>query len=149
MPKTLLVEDNATFRQMTKDILLARFPSMSIAEAANGKEALKEINCDCPEVILMDIKLPGKSGLELTREIKSRRPHIIVIILTSYDFPEYRDAANESGADYFLGKGSAKSNEVVALIDSIITERSISEPSVRQEPGKAGNAEIDAGGRPV
>jgi two-component system nitrate/nitrite response regulator NarL len=126
MPKTLLVEDNATFRQMTKDMLLARFPSMSVVEAANGNEALKEVNCDCPELILMDIKLPGKNGLELTREIKSQRPHVVVIILTSYDFPEYRDAANESGADYFLEKGSAKSNEIVALIDSIITERSMS-----------------------
>lgn len=126
MPKTLLVEDNATFRQMTKDMLLARFPSMSVVEAANGNEALKEVNCDCPELILMDIKLPGKNGLELTREIKSQRPHVVVIILTSYDFPEYRDAANESGADYFLEKGSAKSNEIIALIDSIITERSMS-----------------------
>ena len=123
MLKTLIVEDNVTFRQTTKEILLARFPHMTIAEAANGERALEEIDRDCPELILMDIKLPGKNGLEITREIKTRYPLVPVIILTSYDFPEYREVATQYGADYFLVKGTTKSNEILASIDSIISNR--------------------------
>ena len=123
MLKTLIVEDNATFRQTTKDMLLAKFPRMTIAEAANGERALEEIDRDCPELILMDIKLPGKNGLEITREIKTRYPLVPVIILTSYDFPEYREVAAQYGADYFLVKGTTKTKEILASIDSIISNR--------------------------
>jgi len=120
MLKTLIVEDNAIFRQTTKDMLLAKFPNMTIAEAANGEEALREVNRNCPEIILMDIKLPGKNGLSLTKEIKTLHPHVHVIILTSYDFPEYVEAAAKCGADYFFVKGTAEADEILASIDSIL-----------------------------
>ena len=123
MPKTLIVEDNPIFRQTTKNMLLAKFPHMTITEADNGEEALKAVTHDCPELILMDIKLPGKNGLELTKEIKNLYPHVPIIILTSYDFPEYREAARTNGADYFLVKGTTKAKEVIASIDSIIPKR--------------------------
>jgi len=53
----------------------------------------------------MDIRLPGENGLELTKRIKMNYPDIIMVILTSYALPEYRQAARESMADYFVPKG--------------------------------------------
>jgi len=53
----------------------------------------------------MDIRLPGENGLELTKKIKKNYPDITVVIVTSYDLPEYREAARESMADYFVPKG--------------------------------------------
>ena len=50
----------------------------------------------------MDIRLPGENGLELTKRIKMNYPDIIMVILTNYDLPEYREAARESMADYFV-----------------------------------------------
>jgi YesN/AraC family two-component response regulator len=119
MFKILLVEDNPVFRQTLGSMLRETYPSLSFAEAADAHEALEEVQKDCPQIILMDIKLPGKNGLELTKEIKNLCSDVAVIILTSYDYPEYREAARKYGADHFLVKGTSVAGEVLASIDSI------------------------------
>jgi DNA-binding NarL/FixJ family response regulator len=104
--RVLIVEDNAYFLQFLKETLHSRFPAMDILEAANGEEALQKIRTLPPDAILMDLRLPGENGLELTQKIKAQYPDIIVVILTNYDLPEYREAAYQSRADHFLSKDS-------------------------------------------
>ncbi|MBS3907590.1 MAG: response regulator transcription factor [Syntrophaceae bacterium] len=116
--KTLLVEDNPSFRKLLKRILHEYFPLMVIEEAGNGREALQKVDSFCPDLILLDIRLPDESGLELTQKIKKECPNIIIIILTSYDLPEYREAAIQKGADAFMTKGSTTEEEIVALVKS-------------------------------
>jgi DNA-binding NarL/FixJ family response regulator len=120
MRKILIVEDNATFRHTLRSLLQPRFPLIIIEEAENGGEALQKINDFLPNLIFMDIKLPGKSGLELTKQIKGEFPETIIIILSNYDYPVYRVFAHESGANYFLGKGSSTAEEILELVDSIM-----------------------------
>ncbi|MBW2121284.1 MAG: response regulator transcription factor [Deltaproteobacteria bacterium] len=119
MTRILIVEDSAPFRQSLRDLLANRFPLMEVGEAENGKQAFQEIHAAIPDLIFMDIRLPGQSGLELCRRIKSDYPHIILVILTSHDLPEYRQAARGCGANHFLSK-TTSSEEVVRLIESII-----------------------------
>jgi len=69
--------------------------------------------------------LPGETGLEVTRKIKTQHPDTVVIILTSYDLPEYREAASQYKANYFLSKGSATKEQIVSLVKSILSERKI------------------------
>ena len=107
MCKTLIVEDNVTFRQMLKEILWSRFPTMEIEEEPDGRDLFNKIDSFHPKIVFMDIRLPGENGLELTKKIKKNYPDIIIVILTSYDLPEYRQAARESMADYFVPKGSS------------------------------------------
>jgi len=107
MSKTLIVEDNVNYRQMLKEILWSRFPTMEIEEEPDGRELLNKIESFHPNIVFMDIRLPGENGLELTKKIKKNYPDIIIVILTSYDLPEYRQAARESMADYFVSKGSS------------------------------------------
>jgi len=121
MSLILIVEDNATFRQSLKELLSVRFPSMSIDEAADGKEALLKVDSNIPDLIFMDIKLPGTNGLELTRRIKADHRDVEVIVLTSYDLPEYREAAYRSGASYFFTKGTATSDEITMVVNSILS----------------------------
>jgi DNA-binding NarL/FixJ family response regulator len=71
----------------------------------------------------MDIGLPGQNGLELTRKIKTLYPDIIIIILTSFDAPEYRDAATRFHADHFFVKDSIANGEVNLLVKSILSEK--------------------------
>ncbi|MGZ3539371.1 MAG: response regulator, partial [Thermodesulfobacteriota bacterium] len=59
------------------------------------------------KIVFMDIRLPGENGLELTKKIKQNYPDIIIVILTSYDLPEYRQAALKRLADCFVPKGSS------------------------------------------
>ena len=119
--KILLVEDNATFRRVLQKSLRECFPCMIIAEAGDGEEALGKIDTLFPNLIFMDINLPGENGLELTRKIKATHPETPIIILTSYDLPEYRQAAYDYGADNFLVKGSFTLGELIAMVESLIS----------------------------
>ncbi|MHC1728693.1 MAG: response regulator transcription factor [Syntrophobacteraceae bacterium] len=114
----LIVEDNSTFRQSLREMLALRFPSLGIEEASNGDEALMAVQTANPDLIFMDIKLPGKNGLELTRMIKKSNSRAEVVILTSYDIPEYREAAFQSGASHFFTKGSAMSEDIADVVKS-------------------------------
>ena len=125
MCRTLIVEDSTFFRQLLKETLRSRFPSMDIAEAENAKDALQKVESLHPHLIFMDIKLPGENGLELTKKIKARYSDISIIILTSYDLPEYREAAREYQADHFLSKGGSTKEDILTLVQSIIAERKI------------------------
>ena len=94
MFRTMLVEDSSLLREIVKYHLQDQFPSMDIIEAADGVEAFQKIDGHPPNLIFMDISLPGESGLELTRRIKADYPDVTIIILTSHDSPEYREAAD-------------------------------------------------------
>jgi len=120
--RTLIVEDNCLFRQTILDILTAQFPSMVLEEAADGTAALERIDDALPDLIFMDIKLPGENGLHLTEYIKRIHPEVVVVILTSYDWPEYREAAYKFGANHFIMKGSSTNKEIVELIESILVD---------------------------
>jgi len=119
--KTLLVEDNANFRRVLKQTLCDRFPCMVVVEAADAEEALRKIDNVPPNLIFMDINLPGENGLELTGKIKATHPETPIVILTSYDLPAFREVAYESGASGFLVKGSFTLEELITSVKSLIS----------------------------
>jgi CheY-like chemotaxis protein len=120
--KVLIVEDSTLFRQLLKRTLHNRFSSIEIYEAADGEEALQKIESLRPNLIFMDIGLPGENGLELTKQVKARYPNIIVIILTGYDLPEYREFSSQY-ADYFFSKDSSTTENIFTLVESILPTR--------------------------
>lgn len=124
MPTALIVEDDSNFRHRLKRFLSSQFPTVFFTEAGNGKEAFSEIDSSLPAFVFMDIKLSGENGLELTKRIKDKHPEIIVVILSNYDFLEYRDAAFKNGADYFLVKGTVSLVEIGALVKSLLSRMS-------------------------
>ena len=117
----MIVDDNDAFRKMLKGILLSRFPSMHISEAQDGDTAMEKIEEQSPNVIFVDVRLPGENGFQLTRRIKAAHSEITVIIITNYDSPEYQKAAFESGADYFISKMSSTAMDVLEKVDSILS----------------------------
>ena len=123
MQRVLIVEDSTIFRTLLKETLQTRLPSTEILEAVDGAEAMRQITAHPPDLIFMDIKLPGENGLDLTAKIKAKYPHMIVIILTSYDTPEYREAAVKVKADHFLAKGSSSREGILTLVESILRGR--------------------------
>jgi len=119
MLKVLIVEDNRIFREAFKKGLVHYFPSMVIEEAGNADEALQKIKGGPPDLIFMDIRLPGINGLQLTQKIKKDIPDINIAILTDYDLPEYRQAAVQCGADRFFVKNSFEWDDLEVLLQSI------------------------------
>lgn len=118
MFRTLIVEDSLAFRSSLSELLCERFPCMSVEEAGDGAEAMDKLCHELPHLIFMDINLPDINGLDLARAIKARHDDVVIAVITAYDIPEYRDAAMESGASYFVPKSSATGAEIVALVDS-------------------------------
>lgn len=127
MCKTLIVEDSNAFRAAFKQELRKRFPEMRVEEAVDGAEALKKVDGFAPDIVFMDIRLPGENGLALTEKIKARNPGIVVVILTDYDLPEYREAALDVGADRFIPKGALNLAEIGRIVDALVGPR-VSDP---------------------
>jgi DNA-binding NarL/FixJ family response regulator len=117
--RALLVEDDTEFRQCVKKILSSRYPSIQLIEARDGKEAMSKVDLLPPDIIFMDIQLPDKNGLELTRMIKASHPNAIIVILSSYDLTEYREAAYRNGANYYISKDSPM-GELYSLVERIM-----------------------------
>ncbi|MBI4768008.1 MAG: response regulator transcription factor [Deltaproteobacteria bacterium] len=118
-PKILIVEDSTLFRQLLKEALHDRFPSIEIIEAGDGEKAFQEIETSPPDLIFMDIRLPGENGLELTQKVKARYPNIIVVILTGYDLPEFREFSKQY-ADYFFSKDSSTRENIFTAVQSML-----------------------------
>ncbi|MBI5583671.1 MAG: response regulator transcription factor [Deltaproteobacteria bacterium] len=115
---TLLVEDNHFFRESFKKILNDRFPTMKIIEAENGKEALNRYREFAPDLVFIDINLPDRNGFEISKIIRLEKSRCVIFFLTSYDLPEYRQAAFKNGADFFFSK-DCKPEEIFTALESI------------------------------
>ena len=104
MFNTLLVEENVIYRQVLSDALLLRFPLIGVDEAGNWSEALSKVEYQRPDLIFMDIQLPGENGLDVIKEIKRVYSEIVIVILTNSSLLKYRQQAIRNGADYFISK---------------------------------------------
>jgi len=122
--KTLIVDDSACFRKILKDHLELLFPSMVVEEAAEANEALERVDALRPQLIIMDIGLPGMNGLQVTQKIKTSYPDIKVVILTGYDDLAYREAAVRCGASVFLTKASFLLEQLETLVISFVDKSS-------------------------
>ena len=125
MSSVLIIENNDFFRRSFKEILQMYIPSLRVNESVDGSDALAKIAQTIPDVVFMDIRLPGKSGLDLAREIKGLHPHVVVSIFTNYDLPEYRLVAEQYGADHFLLKDTMSGAEIAAIVKSVIAKNKV------------------------
>lgn len=126
---TLIAEDNAVFRRTLKEMLARRFPFMAIDEASDGDQAMSQGTASHHDLVFMDIKMPGRSGLDVTRAIKAGDRNATVCIVTSYDLPEYREAAEDCGADHFIVKGDSTEACIVGLVDAILARQGSTPPA--------------------
>lgn len=109
MIRVLIVDDQELFRESLK-VVLSVSPGIEVAGAASGvQEALKSAAACRPDVVLMDIRMPGMDGVEGARLFKERWPQMKVVVLTTFDDDEYVFGALKNGASGYLLKGSSVS----------------------------------------
>ncbi len=111
--RILLVDDHQVVREGLRRMLELEPDLKVVGEAANAKEVLEQVETLLPEVILMDIKMPGMDGIELTRQLKEKTPASNVIMLTLYD--EYLPQAIEAGAKGYLVKDISREELLKAI----------------------------------
>lgn len=116
MLTVMIVDDAIEFRGIVRGALLSQFPSMEVFEAGSGEEAFRILAAHPIDLIFMDVRLPGENGLELTRKVKASHQDITVIVVTSFDLPEYREAAIQCGASAFIAKDSFDAGKASASI---------------------------------
>jgi DNA-binding NarL/FixJ family response regulator len=146
--RILLVDDHEVVRLGLKS-LLERHPQFEIVgEAASAREALEQVENNHPDVVVMDIRLPGVSGIEACEEITSRFPETRVLMLTSYAEDEMLFSAIRAGASGYIlkqigGEGLVQALEAVArgeaLLDPAVTQRVFQEVrrAVKEEEASA------------
>ena len=102
--RVLVVDDQAPFRRAAKAVC-SMTPGFEVAgEAASGEEAVTAADELEPDLVLMDVRLPGIDGIEATRRIVDRRPYVSVILLSTYDEADLPGRWNDCGAVAFVNK---------------------------------------------
>ncbi|MBI4317587.1 MAG: response regulator transcription factor [Chloroflexi bacterium] len=120
--KTLVADDYLPFRTLLKEFLACDPESELVGEACCGEDALAKALQLGPDVVVMDITLPGLTTLETLRLIKARMPETKIIVLLEEDNREYRRASFEAGADACLAKLAA-GKELALLIRALYVPR--------------------------
>jgi len=130
--RVLVVDDHAILRDGIRSLLERQDDMTVIGEAANGQEALEQIAGLHPDIVLMDINMPGMNGLEATRHVKTLYPHVKILILTQHDSQEYISPLLQAGASGYVLKRSG-GREVVNAIRQVFEQGAFLEPSVARQ----------------
>ncbi|MBK5095199.1 MAG: response regulator transcription factor [Deltaproteobacteria bacterium] len=120
MLKILVVDDHAIVRKGLIKILKESDAGISVDEAGHGQEALARVLKTRYELVLMDISMPGRGGLDVLKEIKSHRPHLPVLMLSMHPEEEYAFRALRAGASGYVTKDSA-ADELVGAIRKVLS----------------------------
>ena len=89
-----------------------------VGEADTTDDAIERINVSAPDVMVIDIRMPGEGGIHVLKTIKKSMPKIIAVIFTDYPYPQYRTKCTEEGADYFFDKAT-ESEGLIELIKQL------------------------------
>jgi len=131
MIEILIVDDHAVVRTGLRQIL-SEISDMTITdEACDAREALDKIRTNNYSVVVLDIALPGKSGLDALKEIKSERPGLPVLILSMYPEDQYAIRVLKSGAAGYMTKESAP-EELVTAVRTVADGKKYISPSVAE-----------------
>lgn len=126
--RVLLADDQDLLRHGFKMIINAQADMETVGEAANGAQAVAQAAALRPDVVLMDVRMPGTDGIEATRHIAAHQPEVKVLILTTFDVDEYAFTGLRAGASGFLLK-NARTEELLAGIRTVAAGDAVLAPS--------------------
>ena len=115
----LVVEDHVAVRQALCDRIRASFTQFQLREAGSVDEALRIVEAEKVDLVLMDFRLPGTDGVHGTRMVLERSPHTSVVMVSGFDDWSHRSAASKAGARAFVSK-RAISRELIPTITSLV-----------------------------
>ena len=130
--KILITDDHAVVRQGLKQILLEEFTRAEFGEATNAQEAIDRVWKEHWDVVVLDITMPGRSGLEVLKEIKKSRPKLPVLVLSMHPEDQFAVRILKIGASGYMTKESAP-NELVGAVKKVIAGGRYVSPSLAEK----------------
>lgn len=127
--RIVIAEDSAPFREGLRNLLQSVDALEVVGEATSGQAAIQLANQLQPDIVLMDLQMPGLNGIDATREIVYTSPHISILMLTMFEDDESVFAALRAGARGYLLKGALKA-EIVRAIQGVASGEAIFGPSI-------------------
>jgi DNA-binding NarL/FixJ family response regulator len=132
MTKILLVDDHPVVRQGIRHILTGAFELAIVGEAANAEEGMTEVTNTEWDVLVLDLSLPGTSGLDMLKDLRRVRPTLPVLVLSMHPPDQFARRAMNAGASGYLTKDSAPT-ELVKAVSEVIAGRRYLDPSIVEE----------------
>ena len=102
--RVFIVDDSKIVCKGLQQMLINIADVEIVGQAHNAQDAITSISDSKPDVVILDIRLPGLSGIDVLKDIRNKKLPIRVIMLTNYPYPQYRKKCEELGADYFFDK---------------------------------------------
>jgi len=127
MPSVLLIEDHPIFRRGLKEVLAHEPEFQHVGEAADAREAWEQLRKQDWDAVVLDINLPGKSGLEFLTELKQQKPKLPKLILSAYPEDQYAMRMLKAGASGYLSKDKTSEELVKALTKLLRGEKYVSD----------------------
>lgn len=115
--KIIIIDDSEVIRKRLFYILSELDEIKIIGEAANGSDGYELFTSLEPDIVILDIRMPGESGVTVLEKIKQKSPDTVVVMLTNYPYAAYRKRCRELGADYFLDK-STEFHKIKSVIEN-------------------------------
>ena len=125
----LIADDHEAVRRGLKEVLAEAFPGVGFAEAANGIEVLEQLSASEYNVLVLDISMPGRSGVDVLRDVKRSYPQMPVVILSVQPEDQYAIRCLRAGASAYISKDSAPEELVQAI--KIILSTSVTAHSAK------------------
>jgi len=132
MHRFLIADDHTVVRKGLRQILLEAFPSAIIEEVTDAESLLKKVFAQSWDVVISDISMPGRSGLEVLQQIKQQYPKLPVLILSVYPEEQYALRVLKAGASGYLNKDSAP-EQLVAAVNRVMLGKKFITPAIAEK----------------
>ena len=133
MARILIADDHAVARRGIREMLADAFPSAEIETVADGESLLKEVIRQTWDLVITDIAMPGRTGLDILQQIRKAFPDLPVLVLSMYSEDEYALRVIKAGAFGFLNKDEAVEEELVKAADTLLRGRKYITPSIAEK----------------
>lgn len=141
MSRILIADDHAIVRRGMKQLLLEHYPFATIGEAANVEELISEVMDKQWDVVVCDMNMPGRSGLDALTQIKEISPKLPVLIMSMYPEDQYALRVLKSGASGYLAKETIH-DDIVRAIETVMQGKRFITSAVAERLAEAVNSDI-------
>ena len=132
MMRILITDDHAIVRRGLKEILLEEYPFAEIGEASDAEELIKKTFAENWDIIICDLNMPGRSGLDALKQIKQSLPKLPVLIMSMYPEDQYAVRVMKAGAAGYFNKNSIH-DELIKAIETVRTGKKFITPAIAEQ----------------